>query len=176
MNIIKNLKTEISTLKKENNDMINIVAKVPLKELLDMKEKNTKLQNKVNDLKVQLAARDEEVVEAVVSETLETPQLIKKNIVKSNFECDFWEFKAKSRHGLKTHFGHMHKDHKKNAGVALLSSESDNKTLTVASKLPSFQVFMCKLCGEEFLIHDESTKHAYAHVIFQTVDMTPLPY
>ena len=141
-----------------------------------MKEKNTELQNKVNNLKVQLAARDKEVAETVVSDTLETPQLIKKNIVNSNFECDFCEFRAKSRRGLKTHFGHMHKDHKKNTGVALLSSESDNKTLTVAPKLPSFQVFTCKLCGEEFLIQDESTRHAYAHVILQTVDMTPLPH
>ena len=129
-----------------------------------------------NNLKVQLAARDEEVAETAVSDTLETPQLIKKNIVNSNFECDFCEFKAKSRRGLKTHFGHMHKDHKKNRGVALLSSESDNKILTVASKLPSFQVFTCKLCGEEFLIQDESTRHAYAHVIPQTVDMTHLPH
>ena len=38
-----------------------------------MKEKNTELQNKVNNLKVQLAARDEEVAEAVVSDTLENP-------------------------------------------------------------------------------------------------------
>ena len=41
-----------------------------------MKEKNTELQNKVNDIKVQLAAMDEEVAEPVVSDTLETPQLI----------------------------------------------------------------------------------------------------
>ena len=124
----------------------------------------------------QLAAIDEEVAESVVKDTLETSQLIKKNIVNSNFKCEFCEFKAKSRHGLKTHFGHMNKDHKKNTGVALLSSESDNKTLTVASKLPSFQVFTCKLCGEEILIQDESTIHAYADVILQTLDMTPLPY
>ena len=70
----------------------------------------------------------------------------------------------------------MHKDHKKNNGVALLSSESDTATIPVASKLPSFQVFTCKLCGEEFLIQDESTRHAYAHVILQTDDMTPHPH
>ena len=66
-----------------------------------MKENNTELQNKVNDFKVQLAARDEEVAEAVVSDTLETPH---KNIVNRNFESDFCEFKAKLRRGLKTHF------------------------------------------------------------------------
>ena len=123
-----------------------------------------------------MAARDEEVAEGVVSDTLENPRLIKKNVVNSNFECDFCEFKAKSRRGLKTHFGHMHKDQKKNTGVALLSSKSDNNSLTVPSKLPSFQVFTCKLCEEEFLIQDESTRHAYANVILQTVDMTPLPH
>ena len=76
LEIIKNLKSRIFTLKQENNDEINILPKVHLKELLDMKEKNTELQNKVNNLKVQLAARDEEVAEAVVSDTSETPQLI----------------------------------------------------------------------------------------------------
>ena len=64
----------------------------------------------------------------------------------------------------------------KKIGVAIPPSESDNKILTVASKWPSFQVYKCKLCVEEFLIQDESTKHAYAHVILQTVDMTPLPH
>ena len=108
-----------------------------------MKEKNIELHNKVNSLKVQLAPRDKEVAEAVESVTLETPQLIKKNNVNSNFECDFCEFKAKSRRGLKTHFGHMQKYHRKNTGVALLCSESYTATITVASKLPSFQVFTC---------------------------------
>ena len=58
-----------------------------------------------------MTVRDEEVAEAVVSVTLETPQLIKQNNINSNFEYDFCEFKAKTRRGLKTHLGQMHKDH-----------------------------------------------------------------
>ena len=47
---ISNFKAEICTLTNENNDRINILAKVHPKDLLVMKEKNNDLENRIYDL------------------------------------------------------------------------------------------------------------------------------
>ena len=56
---VQDLKYEICTLKIENHSRILILAKVHLKELLDLKENNNELQNSRDSLEAKLAARDE---------------------------------------------------------------------------------------------------------------------
>ena len=98
-----------------------------------------------------------------------------ENIVNSNFNCELCEFKAKSSRGLKTLIGHMHKVNERNTEV-VTGNENDTTTITDGSTSSIFQIFTCKLCGKEFQIQEDSTRHAYAYVIIHSVDMTPLPY
>ena len=174
---IKNLKFEICTLKKDNNDKINMLAKVHLTELLEIKEKNDDLQNIINDLKVKLAVRDEKLPGGVNDE-LKHPQVFSEKTYetneKDNFKCELCEFKAKSSRGLKTHIGHMHKNNERNIEL-VTGTDNENTSTNEAPTLSSFQFFTCKLCGKEFSIQEDSTRHAYAHVIIQSVDMTPNP-
>ena len=174
---IKDLKEEIFTLKKDNDDKINMLAKVHLKELLDMKEKNDELQKRIIDFKVKLAARDKELSEEVNND-VEAPETFNEKtsepIMKDNFKCKLCDFKAKSSRGLKTHIGHMHKYNEQNTEL-VTENENENTSMTEVSTLSSFQFFTCKLCGKEFQMQEDSTRHAYAHVIIQSVDMTPLP-
>ena len=143
-----------------------------------MNEKNNGLQNNINDLEVKLATRDEELAEAV-SNNVKPLQVghekMYGNIGNRNFNCELCEFKAKSSCGLKTHIGHMHKVNERNTELAI-ENENDETTITEALISSSVQVFTCKLCGKEFQIQEDSTRHAYAHVILQSVDMTPIPY
>ena len=174
---MKDLKEEIFTLKKDNNDKINLLAKVHLKELLDMKEKNDELQKRIIDFKVKLAARDKELSEEVNND-VEAPETFNEKtsepIMKDDFKCKLCDFKAKSSRGLKTHIGHMHKYNERNTKL-VTDNENVNTCIIEVSTLSNFQFFRCKLCGKEFQIQEDSTRHAYAHVIIQSVDMTPLP-
>ena len=55
-------------------------------------------------------------------------------------------------------------------------NENNTTTITEGSTSSNFQICTCKLCGKEFQIQEDSTRHAYAHVIIHSVDMTPLPF
>ena len=68
----------------------------------------------------------------------------------------------------------MHKYNEQNTEL-VTENENENTSMTEVSTLSSFQFFTCKLCGKEFQMQEDSTRHAYAHVITQSVDMTPLP-
>ena len=63
--MIQNLKDELCTLQKENHNRMNILAKVHLQELVDLKENNNEVQNCRDSLEAKLAARDENLVESV---------------------------------------------------------------------------------------------------------------
>ena len=168
---VQDLKYEICTLKIENHSRILILAKVHLKELLDLKENNNELQNSRDSLEAKLAARDEKLAESVCNNMKPSKVVIEsipENYVSNNFKCELCKFKAKSSCWLKSHIGHMHKDNERNSELM------KEKTITEASIVSNSQVFQCKLCGKEFLIQEESTRHAYAHVILQSVDMTPV--
>ena len=87
---IQNLVSEISNLQKNNNNRINILAKLYLKELQDMKENYTWLQNSINELEVKLATRDEKLEEAIsnnVKPLQVVNEKINENFVNSNFNC-----------------------------------------------------------------------------------------
>ena len=80
-----------------------------------MKENKTELQNKVNNLQVQLAARDEKVAEAVLSVIYwNLFNWLERILWTAIFKVTFVSSEQNLRHDLKMHFGHMHKDHKKN--------------------------------------------------------------
>ena len=97
-------------------------------------------------------------------------ELIHEHNVSSNFKCVFCKFKAKSSRGLKTHIGYMLKDNERNSELA------KENTIIKTSIVGSSHVFQCKLCGIKFSIQEDPTRHAYAHVIIQSVDMTPLTF
>ena len=69
----------------------------------------------------------------------------------------------------------MHKVNEKITEV-VTGNENDTTTIIEGSTSSNFQTFLCKLCGKEFQVQEDSTRHAYAHVIIQSVNMTPLPY
>ena len=71
-----------------------------------------------------------------------------------NIHCEHCKFKAKSNRGLKTHMGHIHK------------KDAVKNIVVYKSK-----VYTCAICGKEFKMLEDLTRHALAHVIKVYIDM-----
>ena len=59
---VNNLKAEIETLKQENNEKVNILAKVHLQELKDLRKDNTNLLDKISKMSEELIVAKQELV------------------------------------------------------------------------------------------------------------------
>ena len=78
--------------------------------------------------------------------------MIKLELIK--YKCDHCLFEAKSKRGLKTHMGHMHKDQEK------------------TDKSPhEIEIFKCAHCEHFYNNKEELAKHGYAHCIQETIDL-----
>ena len=167
------LKTEISNLKKENDQKINVLAKVHLQELDYLKQKNNVLTKNVEELEKRLASQDIDLSNAqnilkITSEKKSTPKCEtketksfpptpNKSIIESEnnsitklklikYKCDHCMFEAKSMRGIKTHTGHMHKDLKE----------------TVEST-HAIQIYKCTLCDYFYNNKEELERHEEEH-------------
>ena len=108
------LKTEIHNLKNENYVKINILAKVHLNKLEDLKRENTTLHNSIKELKEKLSSNKSKEYSILLPNpnigNIESESKDMTKLILLKYKCDHCMFEAKSVRGLKTHIGHMHKD------------------------------------------------------------------
>ena len=84
------LKAEIESLKQENNEKVNILAKVLLQEVKDLRKDNTNLLEKISKMSEELIASKTEMEEKIrLSENkLESKEKELKECLKSKLEVD----------------------------------------------------------------------------------------